>query len=264
MMSTDTEQRPSAGHGHVVGHHQRTTTKGRTMKAMAVAVASAALAVAACATEADDNDDPVSAGSETTEAQAPEQTASTTVAPTTTAPAPPPMEGQGPSVVDVTKDDIPMLAYITANDAGRHCGITSYDSAGGRIELLVNTTEPYEGLRPLDFNVGEHTARLQVECEGAWRIDLRHIDTAVGVGPGETRVHRGDDVFVVRDADTLTITGNAGARHMGIHAYDIDNGNVELLVNTVDPYEGEVITPAFALIVVQAEGEWSVANNGAT
>lgn len=236
------------------------------MKTMTTVIAALALALVACATEADDN--PTSAGTQATAAQAQRTTerptTTTTTAPTTTTTAPPPapMEGTGPSVVDIIKDDVPLLAYINANAGSRHCAMKSFDSAGGQIELLVNTTDPYEGLRPIDFNVGEHTARFQIECEGAWRIELRHIDTAVGIGPGETRTHRGDDVFVVRDADTLTITGNAESRHMGVHAYDIDNGNVELLVNTVDPYQGEVITPAFAVIVVQAVGDWSVTDNG--
>lgn len=228
----------------------------------------AAVGVAAWANTGEDESSTTAADSEggqrSARTTASRTRSTTTEAPTTTtttAPPPPPFDGVGPSVIDVTKGDEAFVAFITANAAGSYCGIKSFDAAGEQVDLLVNTTEPYEGLRPVDFELGQRTARFQVECEGPWHIELRPLDTLVGVGAGETRVHRGDDVFVVRDADTLTISGNAESRYMGVHAYDVDDGDIELLVNTTDPYQGEVIAPETAIVVVQSETDWSVTNN---
>jgi hypothetical protein len=96
------------------------------------------------------------------------QRTTTTAAPTTTTTArpPPPFDGAGPSVVDISKGpDQVFVAYITANAAGRYCGITSYDSAGEQVDLLVNTTEPYEG-----EVIAPETAILVVQAEGDWAV----------------------------------------------------------------------------------------------
>jgi hypothetical protein len=178
-------------------------------------------------------------------------------------PVPAPLDGDGPASVDIVKDpNVPLAAYITANAAAQTCGITNYDAAGDQLDVLVDTSEPYEGIRPVDLGAGQPTSRFQVDCQGPWHIELRDASTLVGVGPGETRQHRGDDVFVVRGAHTLSISGNAGARHLGVQAYDLSNRQAAQLVDTSGPFQADVITPENALLVVQTNGEWSITNNG--
>ena len=74
--------------------------------------------------------------------------------------------------------------------------------------------------------------------------------------PGQV-TGEGDAVLILLDAaDIATITGNADARHFAVHSY---GGSVDLLVNTTDPYQGQVMIPARGrILVVTAEGEWAM------
>ncbi len=69
---------------------------------------------------------------------------------------------------------------------------------------------------------------------------------------------KGDQVIVLSGGkpDTAKIRGNAGKRFFAVKSYgDIS----DLLVNTVDPYDGEVLVDAGTLVLeVQAEGPWSI------
>jgi hypothetical protein len=56
--------------------------------------------------------------------------------------------------------------------------------------------------------------------------------------------------------DLATITGNAGSHHFAVHSY---GDTIDLLVNTTDPYEGEVIIPpGTVLLAVTSEEAWKI------
>ncbi|MCL4257650.1 MAG: hypothetical protein KJZ53_03865, partial [Anaerolineales bacterium] len=101
----------------------------------------------------------------------PTETLSPTETPT---PLPEPVvyEGIGDSVIDVSKSDEAMIVHITGNAGGRYFGVTSFDANGNQVDLLVNTTDPYDGYRPLDFRRNEWTTRFQIQAEGAWKIEI--------------------------------------------------------------------------------------------
>jgi hypothetical protein len=230
--------------------------------ALGIAVLLVGLVAALGGSGGDNGRETAGAGS-TVERRAALQIAGAPPSTATTVPVPAPLDGDGPASVDIIKDpSVPLAAYITANAAAQTCGISNYDAAGDQLDVLVDTSEPYEGIRPVDLGAGQPTSRFQVDCQGPWHIELRDASTLVGVGPGETRQHRGDDVFVVRGAHTLSISGNAGARHLGVQAYDLSNRQAAQLVDTSTPFQADVITPENVLLVVQTDGEWSITNNG--
>jgi hypothetical protein len=115
---------------------------------------------------------------------------------------------------------------------------------------------------PVDFLDGERTTRIQVECEGNWHIELRPLESLAIVEAGATRAHRGDDVFAVRSPDTATITGNGESRYFGVRAYVAEDSPAGL-VNTTDPYQGEVILPRDDVVIIEvtAVGDWIYTNN---
>jgi len=82
------------------------------------------------------------------------------------------LNGSGDSIVDIDKPDIPMIVHITGNAASRHFAVKNYDSTGEGIDLIVNTTEPYDGIRPIDFKDGEWTSRFEVSATGNWTIEV--------------------------------------------------------------------------------------------
>lgn len=182
----------------------------------------------------------------------------------TPTPLPTPMtwSGAGDAIVDLDRAAAPGVLHITGNAAARYFGVTSLDADGNTIDLLVNTSDPYEGYRPIDFREGPAAKRLQIKAEGAWSITCvplaaEYMEGFVLEVPG-THEGKGDEVLLLAgaEADLATISGNADARYFGVIAY---SSSISLLINTTDPYEGTVAMPRRALALeIRAEGPWTI------
>jgi len=196
---------------------------------------------------------------EPTDTPIPEPTATPTEPPS---PTPPPepivLEGSGDSVVDLENPFDVAIAHIVGNAASVYFGVENYGADGESIDLLVNTTDPYNGIRPLDFREGEHTTRFEVTATGDWSITVMSLlEARQRSGPG-TIEGVGDDVFVLtgETPDVSNIIGNAEGLYFGVMSYGEDS---DLLVNTTDPYEGTVIVdPSTFVIEVNATGPWTI------
>lgn len=168
------------------------------------------------------------------------------------------LTGSGDSIVDIDRPNEMAMVHISGNAEGSYFGVTSYDAAGNQIELLVNTTDPYEGTKPFDFDDGDHTTRFEVQASGNWTIEILPLSAIAHIeAPGQFS-GSGDDLFaiVAGTPDTATISGNAGGSYFGVFAY---GDRQQLLVNTTDPYEGTVILDSDTIIIaVQAVGDWTV------
>lgn len=180
-----------------------------------------------------------------------------TVQPTST-PEPVVLAGTGDSIVDVKKWDGPALAHITGNASSRFFAITNYDADNNKIDLLVNTTDNYDGIKGIDFNETS-TTRLEIKAVGKWRIEILPMTSArVLEVPGKIEGN-GDDVIVLRGGkpDIANITGNAASRFFAILGWD-ENGR-DLLVNTTDVYDGQVLMSGSTfLLEITAEGKWTI------
>jgi hypothetical protein len=155
-----------------------------------------------------------------------------------------------------------MLIHITGNASSRHFAVVSRDAAGESIDLLVNTTEPYDGVRPLDFREGEHTMRLEITATGDWTIEILDLTVARRLEVPGTIEGEGDDVVWLTGgaADTARIVGNASERHFAVIAY---GRGIDLLVNTTEVYDGTVIIPAGTLMLeIKATGPWTIEVTG--
>lgn len=181
----------------------------------------------------------------------------------TLTPTPPPdpivLIGSGDSVEDVEKWSGPALARITGNAANAHFAVKSYDANGELIDLLVNTTETYTGIRPLDFFDGQHTTSFEVTATGDWQIEvLPLLENATHVDVPGSVSGTGDAVLLLSDeASTATVTGNSAAQHFAVQSY----GGLfpDLLINTTEPYTGEVRLDAGSrVIAITAVGNWTI------
>ena len=168
--------------------------------------------------------------------------------------------GSGDSIVDVEKPEEPAIVHIVGNAGGRFFAVSNLDSNNESIDLLVNTTEPYDGIRPLDFLEDEQTVRFEVQATGEWTIEILPLTEARIVSVPGTIEGTGDDVvIVVGDGDTADISGNASGRFFAVIAY---SNRANLLVNVTDPYEGRVIMPAnTSLLEIVARDDWSITIN---
>jgi len=169
------------------------------------------------------------------------------------------LSGSGDTILDVERGNEPSLIHITGNAGSRHFAIVSYNSSGERIDLLVNTTDPYDGVRPLDFLDSEHATRFEISATGSWTIEIVPVQQIERLDiPGEF-TGTGDYVFAFAGGtpDTAKITGNASSRHFAVIGWG-GNGR-DLLVNTTDPYNGTVIVDRETFILeVKATGDWSI------
>jgi hypothetical protein len=176
-------------------------------------------------------------------------------------PSPVTWTGSGDDLVDLKWGQGPSVLHITGNQASRHFAVTSKDTDGNTIDLLVNTTDPYEGYRPLDFRDGQAASRLEVKATGAWSITLvplggAYLGQFVLAVPGEY-AGSGDTVLLLAgEADKAAITGNQTARHFAVMSY---SNSVGLLVNTTDPYQGTVAVPRNTVVLeIVATGKWTI------
>jgi len=178
--------------------------------------------------------------------------------PPTPIPKPIVLTGTGDSIEDFDNYFDFAIVHIVGNSSGRYFGVTSYGADGEQIDMLVNTTDPYDGIKPLDFRDGEHTTRFEVKSNGEWTIEIFPISYArILTVPGSIE-GSGDDVFFLDGSkpDLAKITGNNESRYFGVYSY---GSYSDLLVNTTDVYSGTVIVDGDTVAIeVNAQGEWSI------
>lgn len=201
----------------------------------------------------------------TTQGTEPKEITATTeseiiISPKPPTPAPKPIEftGNGDSIVDFINPFDVAITHITGNASSHHFAVTNYGIDGNSIDLLVNTTDAYNGIRPLDFGRDEHTTRFEVKASDEWRIEILPITSArVLIVPGVIE-GIGDDVIFLDGAtpDIAKINGNTESRHFAVISY---GNHSDLLVNTTDPYEGTVIIKGNSTTIeIKANGSWSI------
>lgn len=168
----------------------------------------------------------------------------------------------GDAVIDFSRSATPAVVHVTGNADSDYFGVVSRTSSGVYIDLLVNTTDPYDGIRPLDFE-GTHAGRFEITSSGSspWTVEILPISSVHTIPLPGSFAGGGDDVLALAGGipDLATITGNASSRYFGIVEYDSGGGYVDLLVNTTDPYAGIVpLDRRTAYLVIQAEDSWSI------
>ena len=178
--------------------------------------------------------------------------------PPTPVPDPIVLTGTGDSIVDVDNYFKFAIVHIVGNSSGRHFAVINYSEDGESIDLLVNTSDPYDGIKPLDFRNGEHTTRFEINATGEWTIEILPISYArILTVPGSIE-GSGDEVFFLDGSkpDIAKITGNNESRHFAVLSY---GSSSDLLVNTSDVYSGTVLVDGDTVAIeVTAQGEWSI------
>ena len=183
-----------------------------------------------------------------------------TPVPPTPIPEPVVLTGTGDYVVDFDNPFEVAIVHIVGNASSRHFAVQTYSSNGERIDLLANTTDPYDGIKALDLSTDKKSTRFEVTATGEWRIEILSIASArILTVPGVIE-GKGDEVLWVNGSvpDLAIIRGNAASSHFAVKVYGL-NGYADLLVNTTDPYEGTtILNGAPLLIEVYAKDNWSI------
>ncbi len=162
------------------------------------------------------------------------------------------LTGSTDAVVKFTKNAPgPAVVYITGNAASRYFGVRIL----GAEQHLVNTLEPYDGVRWLDRDGGEPTD-FEVRATGPWRIEVLPLS----VIPTFNTSFKGDGDMVVRytgDGSVAEITGNKDGRYFDVRA--LGAHGTDRLVSTSQPYTGShQISRQPQIFEVQAVGSWTI------
>jgi von Willebrand factor type A domain len=166
----------------------------------------------------------------------------------------PPMviAGSGDAVVDLaTKTPAASVLRIVGNSASRYFGVQTVET----VQSLVNTTDPYDGVRLLERDSAQSVA-LRVRATGPWLIEALTIAEI----PSFDTSYTGDGDAVVRytgNGSTATIVGNAAGRYFGVRSIST-HGNIRL-VNTTHPYsKTSSISTGPQFFEIQAVGSWTI------
>jgi len=188
-----------------------------------------------------------------------------TPAPTAT-PIPDPepilLSGKGDDTVEIDTMGQIWIAHIKGNASGRYFSVVTYDSAGEHLDSLVETVDPYDGLRLIDFMATAQITSFGVTATGEWSIELfpftrEYLIPYVMTVPG-TVSGAGDTLVLLsgESPDVATITGNAGARDFVVVGY---GDSLDVLIDTADPYAGTlVLDPNTILLEITAVGDWTI------
>jgi von Willebrand factor type A domain len=145
----------------------------------------------------------------------------------------------------------PAVVYITGNAASRYFGVRIL----GTESHLVNTLDPYEGVRSLDWDGGEATG-FDVRATGPWRIEVLPLS----VIPTFNTSVKGDGDMVVHytgEGSLAEITGNNDGRYFDVRTFGAHGTN--RLVSTSQPYAGSrQISGGPQFFEVHAVGSWTI------
>lgn len=187
----------------------------------------------------------------------PEPTPRPTATPKPT-PVPPILakSGRGDKVLKFRAQDGPIVARIS-NKGGSNFAVISY-SGTDYDDLLVNTIGSYSGR----VYVAPGVNLLKITSSGSWSVELRPITSAPKWNGTSTLTGKGDSVILLRGgAFGTTAIKNRGRDNFAVIAYSEYGDYLDLLVNEIGSYSGEVLLPAEDPIVlsIHAEGgSWSL------
>lgn len=168
--------------------------------------------------------------------------------------------GSGDDIIDLDVTGYYYVFHITGNADKRHFSVKTYDSNDNYSELLVNTTDVYDGTT---YDASLDVKTIEISAVGDWKIEVIDLADWYWIHAGDTVTGNSDAVFALADGGkTADIEGNAEGNYFAVITYDGYGMYDDLLVNTTDPYSGKVKLGKDATIVaVKASGDWSFTAN---
>ena len=156
-------------------------------------------------------------------------------------------------MVEVTRTNwLPAVVHISGNSASEYFAVQTL----GTNNVLVKTIEPYDGIRPLDWD-GDESTGFQIWATGPWRIEMLPLSAI----PTFTRSFNGNGTMVVHFTGTgslVRITGNNERQHFEVRALSA-YGPYLRLVDTTRPHAGECqISRGPQIFEIQATGNWTI------
>jgi hypothetical protein len=103
------------------------------------------------------------------------------------------------------------IVHVHGNVAGEPFSVRAVtpDSHGANL-TLVNTTNPYDGIHPIDLHERQHTLRFEIKATGDWKIGVLPLAGARMIEvPGEITGSGDDAILLIGKAPgSITIQAN--------------------------------------------------------
>ena len=152
--------------------------------------------------------------------------------------------------------DGPLVARIS-NSGGSNFAVISY-SGSQYNDLLVNEIGSYSGR----VYVAPGVNLIKITSSGAWTVDLRVITSAPKWNGSSALSGKGDSVILLTGGSfgTTTIT-NKSKSNFSVVAYSTEGDYLDLLVNEIGSYRGEVLLPTEDPVVLSVHavgGTWTM------
>jgi hypothetical protein len=126
-------------------------------------------------------------------------------------------------------------------------------------DLLVNEIGSYAGW----VYVEPWVNRLEITSSGSWTVEIRPIGSARKWTGEEPISGKGDAVVMLSGhAAGITTIRNRGRSNFAIIAYSPEGDYLDLVVNEIGSYSGEVMLPdadPMVLAIHDVGGSWSLA-----
>lgn len=181
------------------------------------------------------------------------------------------IHGAGDDVIQLSELSGLLVARIHGNPTGRHFAVKTYDKLGNSVSLLVNTTDPYMGIVPFNFDAYDiqdiSGGLIEVKAEGEWSIEIIGLESLLYAQTKQVVGGYGDYVGYVKGSALIaSVYGNEDLRHFAVSAIGVDGKKTssDLLVNTTSLYQGNVRLPANKdglVLIVKASGAWAISFN---
>jgi hypothetical protein len=163
--------------------------------------------------------------------------------------------GRGDKIVKFAAQDAPTYARITTKGGGNFAVVSYAGSEYG--DLLVNVIGAYAGWVYIEPGMN----RLKVSASGSWTIEIRPIASAKHWDGTSRLTGKGDYVVnLTGSAFGITTIKNKGNSNFAVVAYSEEGDYLDLLVNEIGSYGGEVMLPLADPIVLSIHavgGTWS-------
>ena len=164
--------------------------------------------------------------------------------------------GKGDKVLRIAAQDVPTVAAITNQGQGNFAVVsyigTDYD------DLLVNEIGRYDGMVYISPGVD----MLKITSSGQWQIQRSFIDAATQWDGTSSLGGKGDSVVVITGGSFASTTiSNQSDSNFVVIAYSEFGDYLDLLVNEIGNYGGEVLLPIedpIVLAIQDVGGSWSM------
>lgn len=146
---------------------------------------------------------------------------------------------------------------VSANAGGRFLSIKTLGMDGDVEDLVVMSTDPFDGTVLLEGNMNSPIAGFEIKAKGEWALTVKSIQEVPKMDATAPFIANGFQLVRIDETSGLTtvyVVGNADGRFFSVKTHGATR---DLAVMTTDPYEGVVrIDPGTSLFEINAIGDW--------